>query len=65
LFFADSICFLQTLRLDTLGNILTADTPLGDLVHENIVVKKFVYDTDVEPEAVAPKTRSRNKKAKN
>jgi hypothetical protein len=52
-------------RLDTLGNIPDADAPLGDLIHEDIVVKKFVYDTDMEVEAVVAKgTRSKGKKAK-
>jgi len=56
---------VQAIRLDTLGNIINADSPLTDLVHENIVVKKFVYDNDVEPEApMAKATRSRSKKAK-
>jgi len=55
----------KALRLDTLGNIINADSPLTDLVHENIVVKKFVYDNDVEPEVpVVKATRSRSKKAK-
>jgi hypothetical protein len=48
-----------------LGNIIDGDTPLSDLVHENIVVKKFVYDTDLQPQAMVPKvTRSRSKKVK-
>jgi hypothetical protein len=56
---------IQALRLDTLGNIINADSPLTDLVHENIVVKKFVYDNDVEPEVpIVKTTRSRSKKAK-
>jgi len=55
----------KALRLDTLGNTINADLPLTDLVHENIVVKKFVYDNDVEPEVpVVKTTRSRSKKAK-
>lgn len=55
----------KALRLDTLGNIINADSPLTDLVHENIVVKKFIYDNDVEPEVLVVKsTRSRSKKAK-
>jgi hypothetical protein len=56
---------VQALRLDTLGNIINADSPLTDLVHENIVVKKFVYDNDLDPESPVVKTiRSRGKKAK-
>jgi hypothetical protein len=51
--------------LDTLGNIINADLPLTDLVHENIVVKKFIYDNDVEPEVpIVKTTRSRGRKAK-
>ena len=39
--------------------------PLTDLVQENVVVKKFVYDNDIEPEvAPAKATRSKSKKAK-
>ncbi|KAE9400794.1 hypothetical protein BT96DRAFT_857078, partial [Gymnopus androsaceus JB14] len=51
--------------LDTLGNLPNTDSPLKDLVQENVVVKKFVYDSDVvELEPVAPmtiKTRSKSK----
>jgi len=55
----------KALRLDTLGNIINADSPLTDLVHENIIVKKFVYDNDLEPEApIVKATRSRSKKSK-
>jgi hypothetical protein len=42
--------------------------PLTDLHPENIVVKKFVYDNDIEvvmKEAIPPKiTRSKSKKMK-
>ena len=62
---------LQAILLDNLGNLPNADAPLADLVHENIVVKKFVYDNDPEAEVaqptsvLAPKnTRSRGKKSK-
>ncbi|KAH7871874.1 uncharacterized protein C8R40DRAFT_1120607 [Lentinula edodes] len=52
--------------LDTLGNLPNAKSPLKDIVPENIVVKKFVYDNDVvEPVTPAPapvKTRSKSKK---
>jgi len=54
-------------RLDTLGNLPNADSPLADLVQQNITVKKFVYDNDDEPvqEVVVVKnTRSKSKKAK-
>ncbi|KAH7916067.1 hypothetical protein BJ138DRAFT_1053698 [Hygrophoropsis aurantiaca] len=55
---------IKHIQLDTLGNM--PDAPLNNLVQENIVVKKFVYDNDIEPEVVAPAkaTRSRSKKAK-
>jgi hypothetical protein len=64
-FYSCTNLHVQALRLDALGNIINADSPLMDLVHENIVVKKFVYDNDVEPEVpVVKSTRSRSKKAK-
>ncbi|KAF9052616.1 hypothetical protein BJ165DRAFT_780218 [Panaeolus papilionaceus] len=54
----------KALPLDTLGNLPHADTPLADLVPENVVVKKFVYESDPPPAPpVVPKnTRSRKKK---
>lgn len=59
---------LQTMRLDTMGNVLNATTPLADLVHENIIVKKFVYLDDPEPDPppdpAVRSTRSKSKKAK-
>lgn len=42
----------QALRLDTLGNLPNADSPLKNLVQENVVVKKFVYDSDVVVDVV-------------
>jgi hypothetical protein len=54
--------------LDNLGNLLNADSPLADLVEEPVIVKKFVYDNDVEPEPpviVVKNTRLRSKKGKN
>ena len=54
---------MQTQRLDTLGNLLNTDSPLGDIVHESIIVKKFVYDSDLEAPAVN-RTRSKSKIAK-
>jgi hypothetical protein len=57
--------FLQALRLDTLGNLPHADSPLAELVQENITVKKIVYDSDVPPvlgDIVVKNTRSKNKK---
>lgn len=53
--------------MDTLGNLANADSPLKDLIQENVVVKKFVYDSDVEaalPVMVVKNTRSRSKKGK-
>ncbi|KAG6832399.1 hypothetical protein H0H92_002667 [Tricholoma furcatifolium] len=57
----------KTLQLDDHGNLPYADTPLSDLVEENIVVKKFVYDNDIEAaieEVVVKNTRQRSKKGK-
>ncbi|KAG7092437.1 hypothetical protein E1B28_008792 [Marasmius oreades] len=55
----------KTIKLDDLGNLPTAEFPLEDLVQENVVVKKFVYDTDIpEPPsrpAVVKNTRSKKK----
>lgn len=61
--------------MDTLGNVLNAELPVGGLVRENIVVKKFVFDDDeaaAEPAPEAPaspapvvkSTRSKSKKTK-
>ena len=65
---------VQALRLDTLGNVLNAELPVGGLVKEHIVVKKFVFDDDAVPEIAVPappppaptpkSTRGRGKKAK-
>ncbi|CDO68342.1 hypothetical protein BN946_scf184799.g69 [Trametes cinnabarina] len=58
----------KALRLDTMGNVLNAELPVGGIVRENIVVKKFVFDDDVEPEVASPapvkSTRSKAKKTK-
>ncbi|RDB21062.1 hypothetical protein Hypma_011585 [Hypsizygus marmoreus] len=57
----------KALPLDNLGNLPHADSPLADLVEENVVVKKYVYDNDVEPakEVIAVKnTRLRSRKGK-
>ncbi|KAI0374819.1 hypothetical protein BV20DRAFT_1118056 [Pilatotrama ljubarskyi] len=58
----------KALRLDTLGNVLNAELPVGGLVRENIVVKKFIFEDDVEPEVASPapvkSTRSKSKKTK-
>jgi hypothetical protein len=45
----------------------TEQHPLTDLDPENVVVKKYVYDNDIETvkEVIPPKiTRSKSKKAK-
>ena len=64
---------VQALRLDTLGNVLNAELPVGGLVKEHIVVKKFVFDDDAKPEVASPapppppaakSTRSKSKKGK-
>lgn len=57
----------KAVLLDTLGNLPDADAPLTELVEENVVVKKFVYDNDVEPVqeiVVVKNTRLRSKKGK-
>ncbi|KIJ69444.1 hypothetical protein HYDPIDRAFT_36506 [Hydnomerulius pinastri MD-312] len=57
---------VKGLRLDPLGNLVDADNrPFPELVSEHIVVKKFLYDNDIEPEPTPVKvTRSKSKKAK-
>ena len=65
---------MQTLRLDTLGNVLEANNPLPNLVREDVVVQKFVYEDDEDdqpavpaPETIAPlviKPKSKSKKNK-
>ena len=49
-----------------MGNVLDANVPLLDLVHESIAVKKFVYDDDIAapPLPTARTTRSKAKKPK-
>ncbi|KAF9227944.1 hypothetical protein BS17DRAFT_746939 [Gyrodon lividus] len=56
----------KNLRLDPLGNVLNADNhPLPKLVPDHIVVKKFLYDNDIEPEPVPVKiTRSKSRKGR-
>ena len=46
-----------------MGNVLNANVPLLNLVHENVTVKKFVYDDDVEAHEI-PKPKTRSKKSK-
>ncbi|KDQ60831.1 hypothetical protein JAAARDRAFT_31818 [Jaapia argillacea MUCL 33604] len=45
-----SLVTRQTLRLDHLGNVLNADSPLVELIPECVVVQKFVYEDDPAPE---------------
>ncbi|KAK0459708.1 uncharacterized protein EV420DRAFT_1675421 [Desarmillaria tabescens] len=57
----------KAIPLDTLGNLPNASSPLRDLIPENIVVQKFVYDSDLPQEtepAVVRNTRSRSKRSK-
>ncbi|KAF7363426.1 C3H1-type domain-containing protein [Mycena sanguinolenta] len=54
----------KAIQLDSLGNLPNAESPLKDLIEENVVVKKFVYEND-EPEVpvtVVKNTRSKAKK---
>ncbi|KAF7322958.1 C3H1-type domain-containing protein [Mycena chlorophos] len=56
-------CLAPTTKLDPFGNHPQAEAAL-QLVEENIVIKKFVYDNDEpEPPPVAPvRTRSKSKR---
>ncbi|KAI0781006.1 hypothetical protein BD413DRAFT_675508 [Trametes elegans] len=58
----------KSMRLDTMGNVLNAGLPVGGLVPEKVVVKKFVFEDDVVVEVASPapakSTRSKSKKAK-
>jgi hypothetical protein len=61
------LILIQSLRLDTLGNLVDTEQQLTDLDPENVVVKKYVYDNDIEvaKEVIPPKiTRSKSKKMK-
>ncbi|KXN82097.1 hypothetical protein AN958_03255 [Leucoagaricus sp. SymC.cos] len=59
----------KTVRLDTLGNLSDSEDALLNLTQEQVIVKKFVYDDDVEAvpqQPVTPivrNTRSKSKKA--
>ena len=58
---------VQALRLDSLGNLVNATSPLKDLVQENVIIKKFVYDDDVEAvefDTPKPPPRGKGKKSK-
>ncbi|KAI6143204.1 hypothetical protein BKA82DRAFT_4017532 [Pisolithus tinctorius] len=54
----------RNLRLDTLGNIMDIDNrPPLQLVQDHVIIRKFMYDNDVEAEPVPMRTtRSKNKK---
>ncbi|KAI9466192.1 hypothetical protein BJY52DRAFT_1112495 [Lactarius psammicola] len=57
----------KALRLDSLGNLVNATSPLKDIVRENVTIKKFVYDDDAEaaehdaPKPSSPKPLSKGK----
>ena len=59
---------IQALRLDSLGNLIDATSPLKDLVQENVVIKKYVFDDDAEAAEIdVPKplpTKGKGKKTK-
>lgn len=70
------VCYLRIFRirrylslhrqvvLDTLGNLATVENPL-ELAQERVIVTKYVYDNDVEPVEVVPRTtRSKSKKSR-
>jgi len=57
----------KALRLDSLGNLVNAASPLKGLVQENVVVKKYVYDDDAEAaeiDAPKPPSKGKGKKSK-
>jgi len=48
--------------LDSLGNLVNATSPLKDIVQENVVIKKYVYDDDAEAADVdTPKSSAKGK----
>ncbi|KAH9063456.1 hypothetical protein EDB87DRAFT_1681505 [Lactarius vividus] len=58
---------VQALRLDSLGNLVNATSPLKDIVRENVTIKKFVYDDDAEAaehEVPKPPSKGKGKKLK-
>ena len=58
---------VQALRLDSLGNLVNATSPLKDIVRENVSIKKFVYDDDVEAaehDVPEPPSKGKGKKLK-
>jgi len=57
----------KALRLDSLGNLVNATSPLKDLVQENVVIKKYVYDDDAEAAKIdetKPSSKGKGKKSK-
>jgi hypothetical protein len=57
---------VQALQLDSLGNLVNATSPLKELVQENVVIKKFVYDDDAEAaefDALKPQAKGKGKKS--
>jgi len=55
----------QAVRLDSLGNLVNATSPLKDIVRENVTIKKIVYDDDAEAvELDVPKPLSKSSKGK-
>jgi len=59
----------KALRLDSLGNVVNATSPLKDIVRENVTIKKFVYDDDIEAaverdDEPKPSSKGKGKKLK-
>ena len=52
------LLYLQTLRLDPLGNVPDANTPLEGIEPQRVVVTRFIYDDDVEAARAAKKKKS-------
>jgi hypothetical protein len=58
---------IKALHLDSLGNLVDATSPLKDLVQENVVIKKYVYDDDAEAAEIdepKPPSKGKGKKTK-
>ncbi|KAH9946171.1 uncharacterized protein BXZ73DRAFT_86352 [Epithele typhae] len=54
----------KALRLDTLGNVLNAELPVGGLVKEHVIVQKFVFEDDEVPEIQVPVPPPKNTRSK-
>ncbi|THH11580.1 hypothetical protein EW146_g7984 [Bondarzewia mesenterica] len=54
----------KSTQLDNYGNTVHGESPLKNLVQESIVVKKFVYDDDMEAEEVSKPVKGKGKKSK-